>query len=462
MYLRVAMNRFAVRTRLPVSAADAFAWHERVGAFARMSPPWEHVKVLAREGTIHDGDRVVLELGGMPFGVPVRLEHVHRDFIAGRQFRDEQVRGPFRHFVHTHTIEPDGPNASVLADSIEYELPFGALGRLGDGFVRERLRRGFAYRHAVLVHDLARHAAVRARPRLRIAITGASGTLGRALTAFLTTGGHDVVRLVRREAGPGEIRWDPARGELDAEALTGIEAVVHLAGASVGHRWTAGTKREILRSRVDSTSLLARTFARMARPPSAWISASAIGIYGAAGARAVHEDSPLGDDFLADVCRQWEAATEPARATGMRVVRMRIGVVLTPESGALAEMLPAFRTGLGGTIGRGTQLVSWISPDDVIASIHHALFAGDLRGPVNGVAPRAVTNTELTATLARVLHRPARLRVPAAAIELAFGEMGRLTALGGVEVVPRCLQTSGFQFSYPELEPALRHVLGRS
>jgi uncharacterized protein (TIGR01777 family) len=454
------MNRFETRVDLPAPAAEAFSWHERPGALERMSPPWEHVKVLARTGTIHDGDRVELELGGLP--VPVRLEHVHRDFVAGRRFRDEQVRGPFRHFVHTHEIEPDGDNASALVESIEYALPFGPLGGAANGFVRARLRRAFDYRHVVLVHDLARHAAVRARPRLRVAITGASGVLGRSLSAFLTTGGHEVLPVVRRAAAPGEIQWDPARGEIDAAAFEGVDAVVHLAGANVGgKRWTDERKREILGSRVDGTSLLARTLAQLERPPRVLISASAVGIYGIASAGPVDETSALGDDFLADVCRQWEAAAEPARAAGLRVVTMRIGVVLTPEGGALAEMLPVFRAGLGGPIGRGTQYLSWISVEDAIASIHHALFADELTGPVNAVAPHPVTNGEFAATLARVLRRPGFLRVPAAAIRVAFGEMGELVALGGVEVVPRRLETSGFTFAFPELETGLRHVLGR-
>jgi uncharacterized protein (TIGR01777 family) len=270
---------------------------------------------------------------------------------------------------------------------------------------------------------------------------------------------------VRRAPRAGEIAWDPARGQIDAGAFDGLDAVVHLSGEAVaGGRWTDARKREILRSRTAGTDLLARTLAGLRRPPKVLLSASAVGIYGAsaANADAVDEDGLLGDDFLADVCRRWEAAAEPARAAGLRVITLRIGIVLTPAGGALAQMLPAFRAGLGGPLGAGTQPVSWISVDDTIAAIHHALHTETLAGPLNVVAPRAVDNAELAATLGRVLRRPVVLRVPAAAIDLLFGEMGRLTALGGARVRPRHLAASGFVFDYPELEPALRHTLGIS
>jgi uncharacterized protein len=454
------VTTFEGRVKLPVPAPEAFAWHERPGALERMTPPWERVRVVTREGTIRDGDRVVLELGPRPLAL--RLEHVHEGYVPGVRFRDRQVRGPFARFVHTHEIVPLGPERSMLEDTIDYALPLGRLGRVAGRAVRSRIERAFAYRHTVLANDLARHARVLDQPRLRIAITGASGMIGAPLATFLSTGGHEVVRLVRRAPGPGEIAWNPARGELDARQLEGVDAVIHLAGENVGRRWTADRKRRILASRIEGTTLLARALAGLARPPRVLVAASAIGIYGAHGDGPVDETSPSGDDFLAEVCRRWEAAAEPAREAGIRVVDLRIGVVLAASGGALAQMLPVFRLGAGGPLGAGRQHVSWISLDDSLYAIHHALVAAELAGPVNAVAPRAVTNAELAATLARVLRRPARLRVPPSAIELAFGEMGRLAALGGVEVRPRRLRETGFAFAFPELEPALRHALGRA
>ncbi len=453
------MESLIARVSLPVPVAEAFAWHERPGALERLSPPWERTRILEREGTIRDGDRVVLSTSSAP---GMRIEVVHHDYVPGRSFSDNMVRGPFARFAHRHDFLPDGDRGSILEDHVTYALPLGGLGRaIGGGFAKRQLERMFAYRHERLQRDLVRHAAFRDQPRLRIAITGASGVLGTPLGAFLSTGGHEVLRLVRRTAGPGEIAWDPARGELDPRALEGVDAVIHLAGENVGVRWTAERKRRILESRVAGTELIAKTIAQLANPPRVLISASAIGIYGIETTDVVDETSPLGDDFLADVCKQWEAAAEPARVAGIRVVNARIGVVLTPTGGALAELLPVFRKGVGGPIGTGRQVMSWISLDDAIAAIHHALFEEQLSGPVNVVAPNAVTNAELAATIGRVLHRPTVMRVPAFAIRALFGEMGQLVALGGVRVAPARLVKAGFAFEDPELEPALRRVLGR-
>jgi uncharacterized protein (TIGR01777 family) len=454
------MESLIARVSLPVPVDEAFAWHERPGALERLSPPWERIRILERKGTIHDGDRVVLSTSSAP---GMRIEVVHYDYMPGRSFSDNMVRGPFARFAHRHDFLPDGEAQSILEDHVSYALPLGGLGRaIGGGFVGRQLARMFEYRHETLRRDLIRHAQFRDRPPLRIAITGASGVLGTPLGAFLSTGGHEVLRLVRRAAGPGEIAWDPARGELDPRALEGVDAVIHLAGENVGVRWNAERKRRIVESRVAGTGLIAKTIAGLANPPRVLISASGIGIYGIETTEVVDETSPLGDDFLADVCKQWEAAVEPARAAGIRVVSARLGVVLTPTGGALAELLPVFRKGIGGPIGNGTQVMSWISLDDAIGALHHALFDDQLSGPVNMVAPKPVTNEELAATLGRVLHRPAVMRVPAFAIRALFGEMGKLVALGGVRVAPRRLVATDFSFADPDLEPSLRRVLGQN
>jgi uncharacterized protein (TIGR01777 family) len=450
------VSTFVRRLHLPVPTADAFAWHERDGALERLSPPWERVHVVEKHGTIRDGDRIVLTVAGT-FGK--QIEHVHRDYVAGRSFRDEQVRGLFARFSHTHEVQPVDERSCIMEDRIEYALPLGALGRMfGDGIVQKRLERMFRYRHETLRRDLARHARVRDQRRLRVAITGASGVIGRPLAAFLSTGGHDVSRLVRHEPRAGEVAWDPARGTIDAAALEGVDAIVHLAGENVGVRWTPERKERIVRSRVDGTRLIAETCARIG---ATLVSASAIGIYGIEEKATVDESSALGDDFLADVCKQWEAATEPARMAGVRVVNLRIGVVLSPAGGALAELLPVFRAGVGGRVGNGTQVMSWVSLDDALGAIHDTLF-DETSGPINVVAPTPVTNTELATTLGRVLRRPTLLPVPASAIRVAFGEMGDLVALGGIRVDPRRLRERGFEFYDPVLEPWLRHVLGRS
>jgi uncharacterized protein (TIGR01777 family) len=454
------MPEFAKRSHMPVSAEALFAWHARPGALERLLPPWQRARVVERTGTIRDGDRTVLELGPRPFAA--RWTALHRDCREGREFTDEQVSGPFRSWVHTHRFVPEGPAASWLEDSIRYELPAGAVGRaLGEPLVRRMLARMFAWRHARTRADLERHVAVSARGPLRIAVSGASGLIGSSLVPFLTTGGHEVRRLVRgSKSGPGEVRWDPERGEIDAAALEGLDAVVHLSGEPVAARWTPERRARIEQSRVESTRLLATALARLARPPRVLVSASAIGFYGDRGDAWLDESSPAGAGFLADVCKTWEAAAEPARQAGIRVAHPRIGVVLAAAGGALAAQLPLFRLGLGGRVGSGRQFVSWIALDDAVGALHHLLFADSVAGPVNLTAPEPVTNAELARTLARVLHRPALLPVPGSALRALAGDMGQALLLDGVRVRAGALEASGFAFRTPTLEAALRAELG--
>jgi uncharacterized protein (TIGR01777 family) len=303
-----------------------------------------------------------------------------------------------------------------------------------------------------------------ARTALRVAVTGASGLIGRRLLAALHAQGHSAVRLVRGPAAAAQdIPWNPALGQLDSAALEGLDGVVHLAGASLAAgRWTARRKAEIRGSRVAGTRLLARALAGLRHPPHVLICASAVGYYGHCEQPVTSEDAPAGQGFLAEVCAAWEAAAEPARHAGLRVTHLRIGLVLAREGGALAAMLPAFRLGLGGPIGSGRQGISWIAAEDLIAAILAALEREDWAGPLNAVAPHPVTQREFARVLGRVLGRPAVLPLPAVAVRLGLGEMGRCLLLEGAQVLPARLLRSGFQFQYPELEPALRAVLHRS
>jgi len=300
---------------------------------------------------------------------------------------------------------------------------------------------------------------------MKILISGSSGLVGRALVPHLTKGGHQVVRLVRAPPAPGEaaVFWDPDAGTLDAAPLEGFDAVIHLAGEGIAAgRWTEAKKARIRDSRVKGTALLAGRIERLSRPPGVLLCASAIGYYGDRGDEVLKEDSPPGKDFLAGVCQAWEAAADPAARIGVRVVRHRIGVILSPNGGALAKMLLPFKLGLGGRIGDGRQFMSWIAIDDVVGALDHALATKLLRGPVNTVSPNPVTNAEFTATLGRVLRRPTIFPMPAFAARLAFGEMADALLLSSQRVVPERLMTSGYRFRYPDLEAALRHLLGRS
>lgn len=449
-------------TTLPVSAEEAFAWHERPGAFERLTPPWERVEVLERTGGIRDGARTVVRVRVGPLGF--RWVAVHREYEQNRRFVDEQVEGPFSHWIHEHRFEPTGPEASRYTDRIEFGPPFGVGGAVAAQWVaRPRTERMLAYRHATVRADLAVHARFRDRAPLHVAVTGATGLLGSALVPFLTTGGHRVTPVTRRRHRDGAIHWDPATGEIDKSAFEGIDAVVHLAGENVGSRWNDRQKQRIRASRVEGTMLLAEALAGLARPPRVLVSASGLGIYGNRGDEVLAEDAVRDGpgDFFSELGRDWEAATEPAGAAGIRVVQLRFGLIVTPAGGALGRMLPPFLLGAGGPLGSGRQWVSWLSVDDAVGVIHHALQTDGLSGPVNTVAPEPVTSRTFAATLGRVLRRPALVPAPAPALRLLFGEMADVALLSSQRLSAAKLLASGYTFRHPGLEQALRHVLGR-
>ena len=292
-------------------------------------------------------------------------------------------------------------------------------------------------------------------------MSGATGLIGGALAQRLTQGGHEVVPLVRRPPRPGEraIAWDPARGTIDRQALEGCDAVVNLAGESVFGRWTAAKKQRIRESRVAGTRLVSEAIAGLERPPRVLLAASAVGYYGDRGSAEVTEQSSAGDDFLAQVARDWEAATGPAARAGVRVANLRFAVVLSRSGGALATMLPAFRLGLGGRIGSGAQYFPWIALDDALGAIGHVLATDSLSGPVNIAAPQSVTQREFVGMLGRVLRRPAVLPVPSFALALVFGREAAAFMGSGQRVVPERLVAAGYRFQFGALEPALRALL---
>ena len=294
-------------------------------------------------------------------------------------------------------------------------------------------------------------------------MTGASGFIGSALVSALAARGHRPVRITRatrREADV--IHWDPASGVLDSASLTGIDVVVHLAGARVDERWTAAHKREIRESRVQSTALLARTLASLPRPPAALVSASAIGIYGSRGDDVLDESSTTGSGFLAAVGREWEAAAAPASDAGIRTVHARFGIVLARDGGALARLLPPFELGAGGKIASGTQWMSWVARDDLVRAVLFVMEADAVRGAVNVTAPHPVTNAEFAKTLGRVLRRPTVATIPAFALRLVYGELADAALLASQRVLPQALTAAGFKFQFPTLEAALRHELANS
>jgi len=297
---------------------------------------------------------------------------------------------------------------------------------------------------------------------MKIVISGASGLIGTQLVAKLSTSGHEVVRLVRRSPKSGEIQWNPKSGTLDAAALDGVDAVIHLSGAGIGDkRWTSSYRKEILDSRTATTALLAKTIASLLRKPSVFLSGSAIGIYGARNDEQLTEVSTHGTGFLAEVCEQWEAAAKPAVDAGIRTVYLRTGIVLTPKGGALKKLLPLFKLGVGGKFGNGKQWQSWISIDDEIGAIEHLLTA-NVSGAVNLTAPNPVTNAEFTKVLASVLKRPAIVPVPTFAPKILLGgELADALLFTGQRVIPAALNASGYMFKHTTLESAFRSLLSK-
>jgi uncharacterized protein len=449
---------------MPVPVDALWAWHTRPGALERLLPPWDRVRVESRTGGIAEGTRVTLSV---PLG-PARLRWIseHRDVDPPHGFVDTQIEGPFAHWRHVHAMEADGPSASILEDRVEFEGPAGPIGRaVARRAVAARLPALLRYRHETLAADLAAHARVADRPRLTVGITGASGLVGSALAHFLTSGGHRVVRFVRGPAGSDGVadvaRWDPRAGFPAPDDIPALDAVIHLAGAGVAdRRWTPQRMALIRDSRVEGTATLARALAALPRPPRTLLCASAIGFYGYDGRTPVDETAPKGGGFLAAVVGKWEAAADPARAAGLRVAHLRLGLVLTPAGGMLKPLRTVFRAGAGGVVGDGTQGMSWVGLDDVVGAFHHALFDDALEGPVNVTAPRPVSNREFTEALGRALHRPTPVPAPAFALRLLLGrQMADETALSSGWIRPARLDTAGFAFRHRDLDAALAHYL---
>lgn len=484
-------QEFRASSSMPVSAEELLEWHLRPGAFERLVPPWDGMRVISRTGSI-ENDSMKLELSvPLPGGLHQTWKIHHEGYVAGRGFDDVMDKGSFSYWRHEHRVKEVGggvhPSANgkpgtgastILEDTVHYTPPLGTVGRaVGDRIIRKRLASLFAYRHSVTAGDLAAHARAGLSPQ-RIAITGATGAIGRALAAYLTTAGHTVIPISRRplvdlpDADPlgtaEAIIWDPAAGTLDHEQLEGVDAVVHLAGEPIAReqwippaRWTASRKTAILHSRVDGTATISKAIAACTNGPTVLVCASAIGVFGDRADEELTEAADPGEGYLAEVVKQWEAAAEPARAAGVRTVHTRFGIVLDPRAGALKRLLLPTLMGAGGAMGSGKQWWSWVAVDDVLGIIEYALATPSISGPVNVVAPNAVRQVELAQELGRVMHRPAYITTPVFALRLILGtELANELLIASTHVIPQVLNDSGYVFRYPELEPALCHMLG--
>ncbi|MBS9535904.1 TIGR01777 family oxidoreductase [Mycobacterium sp. M1] len=436
---------------------EVFAWHERPGAFARLSPPWQPMHLLAESDSLRDGQAKL----ALPGGLRWIAQHQPDGYDPPRRFVDE-VGGstlaslPKRitlRWRHTHEFDELGDGKTRVTDRVETQIP--AL----------MLRPMFVYRHRQLADDLAAHrdAKDHGLAAATVAVTGASGLVGSSLTAFLTTGGHRVIRLVRRSpTNPDERQWNPDGP--DPTVLAGVDAVIHLAGASIAGRFTDAHRQAIRDSRIGPTRKLAELAAQTEHGPSVLICASAVGYYGYdRGDEALTEASERGDGFLADVVADWEDVLAPAEAAGLRVVRIRTGIVQSPRGGTLRLLRPLFAAGLGGRLGDGRQWLPWVGIDDLVDIYYRALWDAAMSGAVNAVAPNPVRNSEYTKTLGRVMHRPTVLPVPGLGPRVLLGQEGaRELACASQRVLPGYLTEVGHRFRTPNLEHALRHLLGRA
>ena len=457
------MPRIVHEKELPFPVERVWDWHMRPGALERLMPPWEDARVVGRKGGIDNGGTVHMRVRRGPLKVDFKVRHA--EFEPGRLFTDRQISGPMGSWAHRHEFEPRGSGACLIRDRISYDPPLGAAtAALAGSTLEAEMKRLFRFRNQRLAQDLARHAAYDGPP-LRVAVTGASGFVGSALRRFLTTGGHEVLPIVRRrpDRDLGEVYWDPMERKIEGRRLEGVDAVVHLAGESLSKgRWTPVKKKAIWKSRVVGTRVLTDTLNRLRNPPRVFVSSSAVGYYGDGGSERLVERSRPGSGFLPDLCREWENEALKARRSGVRVVLLRTGLALSPAGGALGTMLLPFKMGIGGRLGSGRQYVSWIDHDDLVALILHALVTPSLGGPVNATAPHPVTNATFTTRLGHALRRPTLLPVPALAVRGMFGEMGRALLLDGARVLPEAATESGFRFDFEGIGESLAFQLGRA
>jgi len=452
--------QFRREVDLPCSASEAFEWHARDGAFERLAPPWDQLEIISRTGSgIEEGSTIRLKL--RKFGIGKEWLAKISDRLDGAYFKDVQVEGPFSRWEHCHAFKESESSPCLLEDRIDYALPGGSfVNALAGSRVRSELDRVFSYRHEITKSDLEFWIRYKNQDRLNVLISGGYGFIGSRLSAFLSSQGHKVAALSRSPKA-GDVGWDPDKGDIASDQLEGFDAVIHLAGENLASgRWNEKRKIRLWKSRVDATRLLVQALKRVNGRPKTFICASGIGYYGDRGDEVVREGDPLGQGFLAELCQAWESEAIAAEEAFDRSLRLRTGVVLDAKGGALGKMLLPFKMGLGGALGKGSQWMPWIALEDWIGSVYHLLMEGE-SGPFNLVSPNPVSSRDFARTLGTVLKRPAFMDVPAPILKLLFGEFADEGLLSSCRAYPAALESSGYQFRYPDLGDALRLTLGR-
>lgn len=448
------MQNYIKKSQMPVPADRLFAWHENPCAIERLTPPWNNVKVIRKDIGLNPGSEVHLKTYIGP--IPVTWVARHTSYQPGKEFSDIQVKGPFARWLHHHRMIPKNKEQSFLEDEVQYQMYAG----LGNVIAKRSIEQLFHYRHTILRQDFEVQNSF-PTPRMTIAITGGSGLIGLELSTFLRSAGHKVISIVRKKTKENEILWNINSGQIEQEKLEGIDAVIHLAGENISSgRWTKEKKKNIEESRVNSTKLLVKALNTLRKPPKVFISTSAIGYYGGNNTTPPAEEAPAGHNFLADVCKKWESAARGFKRG--RLVIPRLGVVLSPKGGMLNKMLLPFKIGLGGKVGPGQQLISWISIDDLIYHFYRVLLTPSIEGPVNMCSPQMVSNLYFSRILASTLNRPCFFSIPTFIIKLLFGKMGEEAILSNSGAEPAKLQNAAFPFYHPDLSSALTHLLGKS
>ena len=465
----MTISTYKSELEVPVPVDQLFSWHENPGAFERLTPPFEPVKVKKRKGGI-DGGEVHLQMNLGP--IPLPWVARHHDYIKNEQFLDEQVSGPFASWNHAHLFEKIDSKSSKLIDKIDYKLPFGTVGKtFGGAFAEKKIKQMFAYRRNITKNDLVSQSKYSGSP-LNIAVTGGSGLIGSQLKPYLTTAGHSVENIVRGRPQKGELSWNLENKTMSN--LSGKDVVIHLAGEPISKPlggmvplpWTKWKRNEILKSRVEGTKLISEHIASLNNPPKVMICASAVGYYGDRGEDLLSESEESGDDYFSHVVSEWEKAAQPAIDAGIRVVFLRIAPVMSPLGGALQVLGNAARLGSSPPVAGGKQWWSWISLDDVVDVIYHSIINEKLSGPVNVASPNPVRQKEWASTLAKVIWGrfgplTGLIPVPGFVLKTVLGEFGDVLALSSIKIDSSKLLDSGYEFRFENLEDCFRHLLGK-
>jgi len=460
------LPKFTHKKQYEASKQELWNWYNSPGAFRRIMPEWEGIKPV-QVGSLKDGEETIFKVS---IG-PIKRKWIarHHSVVENETFSDRMMKGPFGKWNHQHSFVGSG-NDTEIQDTIDWKLPLHILtGWTAAITVIPRMNQMFRYRSEKVANDLNQIQKTRDLPRQRVLVSGSTGMIGLQLCAFLEAAGHEVHRLLRVDSKlPADIncekviRWNDKTGDIIKGDMNGFDSVIHLAGAGIGDkRWSQKRKDIIRNSRVIPTANLSKVLAGLDQPPKAFLSGSAIGYYGDRGTTSVDESSSKGDGFLSETCSQWEQASSVAGEAGIRVSHLRSGIVISPLGGALAKLLLPTKMGGGGPVGGGRQIQSWISLDDEIYAIHHLMMQDTSQGAYNLTSPDSVSQKVFAKKLGCVLRRPAFMPLPKFALQLMFGEMGKVLIIEGQDVKPTRLQESGFVFTYSDLENCLRNCLGR-